>query len=183
MGQALVVLDTSVLINFLLIDRMDLLKRYDHEFVVTDHVSAEITDYYTTQRLRLIKSISDGILIQETIHRVEEMSIFSTLTALETLGSGECSAIALAVCRGCTLAIDDRRAANQARKISQDIRILRTQDMLASMVTQELLSSREAAAIRETWARKHRFIIRDSGDGLNRILNTKEHFGLYEGRL
>ena len=35
-------MDTSVLINFLCIDRMDLIARHSHQFIVTDHVAAEV---------------------------------------------------------------------------------------------------------------------------------------------
>ena len=41
-----IVADTSVLINFLRVDRMDLIARHSHRFLVTDHVAAEVTDFY-----------------------------------------------------------------------------------------------------------------------------------------
>ena len=173
MGRFLIVVDTSVLINFLRIDRMDLLKSYDCQFLVTDHVSDEITDHYADQRLRLSKAISDGILRQETINRAEEMSVFSALSAAGILGSGECSAIALAVSNGYALALDDRRAANQVREISKRTVILRTQDLLDSMVSNGILSYRESESIKEIWARKHRFVIKDADDGLQGVLATK----------
>jgi hypothetical protein len=36
-----VVTDTSVLVNFLCIDRMDLIARHSHRFVITDHYAAQ----------------------------------------------------------------------------------------------------------------------------------------------
>ena len=41
-----IVADTSVLINFLRVDRMDLIARHSHRFLVTDHVAGEVTDFY-----------------------------------------------------------------------------------------------------------------------------------------
>lgn len=44
-GRILVVSDTTVLINFLHVARLDLLCRHrDYSFVVTEHARAEITD-------------------------------------------------------------------------------------------------------------------------------------------
>jgi hypothetical protein len=39
-----------VRINFLKIDRVDLFQAYSAEFLVTDHVQDEITDYYPDQK-------------------------------------------------------------------------------------------------------------------------------------
>lgn len=38
------------------------------------------------------------------------------------------------------------------------------------MIDQDLLSENEAAAIKDQWARKHRFLIKDSGEGLHRFI-------------
>lgn len=43
MSEIVVITDTSVLINFLVLDRTELLARLpNHRFVVTDHVRAEV---------------------------------------------------------------------------------------------------------------------------------------------
>ena len=51
----IVVTDTSVLVNFLCIDRMDLIAWHSHRFVITDHVTEaeEITEHYPEQQARL----------------------------------------------------------------------------------------------------------------------------------
>jgi len=49
-GQGQAVLETSVLVNFLKIDRVDLLARHpSYEFIITEHVRAEITQHYPDQ--------------------------------------------------------------------------------------------------------------------------------------
>ena len=45
----LLVTDTSVLVNFLRIDRMDLIRDLSPRFLVTDHAAGEITDVYLDQ--------------------------------------------------------------------------------------------------------------------------------------
>ena len=56
----IVVADTSVRLNFLRIDRMDLLGRFPGRFLATDHVAAEITD--ATQRARYDAAVAAGVI-------------------------------------------------------------------------------------------------------------------------
>jgi len=44
--SSIVIADTSMLINFLAIGRMDLIKRHSCRFLITDHVRQEITEHY-----------------------------------------------------------------------------------------------------------------------------------------
>ena len=46
MVRSIALADTSVLINFLRIDRMDLIEAHPASFIATDHVAAEIADAY-----------------------------------------------------------------------------------------------------------------------------------------
>ena len=57
---AIIVTDTSVLINFLRIDRTDLLAGHSHAFLATDHVAAEITDRYPDQQQRFAAALAAG---------------------------------------------------------------------------------------------------------------------------
>ena len=51
-GRLPALIDTSVLINFLKIDGVDLLARHPHyQFIVTDHVAGELKDYYPEQQV------------------------------------------------------------------------------------------------------------------------------------
>ena len=156
-SSTVVALDTSVLINFLCIDRMDLIDRYSHQFIVTDHVAAEIEDFYSEQQTRLKAALQSGTLKQVSIADQREVALFGSLGKSSRLGSGECSAIALAIAREYILAIDDRQATNQARKISCNLRILTTQDVIVAMIHENLLSVAEADELKEAWAHQHRF--------------------------
>ena len=153
----IVVIDASVLINFLRIDRMDLIADHSHGFVVTDHVAAEISGRYPDQQQRFALAINTGAISQVSITNPREIAVFGSLSQSRRLGAGECSAIATAVCRQHILAIDDRRATTQARRASQTLQILTTQDLMVSMIGENLLDIPEADSIKDDWAIQHRF--------------------------
>jgi hypothetical protein len=62
-GRDDAVLETSVLVNFLAIDRVDLLASHpSYRFIITDHVRDEITSNYPEQVERLERAVSATIL-------------------------------------------------------------------------------------------------------------------------
>lgn len=65
--DVVVITDTSVLVNFLCIDRMDLIARHPHRFLITEHVKEEITDHYPEQQTRLNVALADGTLEEVTV--------------------------------------------------------------------------------------------------------------------
>lgn len=155
-GQlAIIVMDSSVLMNFLCIDRMDLIAGHSHGFVVTDHVAAEISDQYPKQQGRFSIAIDADVVSQTSITDPEEITLFGLLSASGRLGAGECSA--MAVHRRHALAIDDRQAMTQARHTDPALHILTTQDLMISMIEEQLLDIVEADRIKNDWAAYHRF--------------------------
>ena len=96
---AIIVTDTSVLINFLRIDRTDLIAGHSHDVLATDHVAAEISDRYPDQQQRFAAALDAGIISETRVTAPEALQHFGTLFATGRLGAGECSAIALAVLR------------------------------------------------------------------------------------
>lgn len=154
---AIIVADASVLINFLRIDRTDLLARHSHDFIATDQVAAEITDRYPDQRQRLESALASGAISETRVTTSEEIELFGSLLATGRLGAGECSAIALAVHRRYILAIDDRLATTHARRADTTLRILATQDLMVSMIREDLLDVVAADGIKRDWATRHRF--------------------------
>ena len=157
MNSSAIITDASVLLNFLSINRMDLLGRHSHDFIVTDHVAAEVAVRYPDQRQRFTSAVDAGAVLQDIVTSPEELSLFGSLRASKRLGAGECSAIAVAVRRRLVLAIDDRQAAKQARRIDQALRILTTQDLMVSLIGEGLLDIDEADNIKCEWAARHRF--------------------------
>ena len=154
---SILVSDASVLINFLRIDRIDLIDVVSYEFMVTDHVADEISEVYPEQQARYQAALDRGAVAQVSLTDPDELELFAMLAASGRLGKGECSAIARAIHRGCALAIDDRRATREATAARLDLEIVRTQDLIVSMIKQNLLSIAEADAIKNEWEQRHRF--------------------------
>ena len=154
---AIVVTDASVLINFLRVNRMDLIADHSHDFVVTDHVAEEVTSHYPDQQRRFVLAINAGAVSQVSVSKSREIAIFESLMQSRRLGAGECSAIAMAVCRQHVLAIDDRRAKAEAQRTDQALQILTAQDLVVSMIAENLLGIPEADSIKQEWALRHRF--------------------------
>ena len=161
MAPAIVVADTSVLINFLRIDRMDLIGQYPEPFIATDHVAGEIADAYPDQQARYAAAVSAGYIAEESVTDPKEVDIFLRLGKSGRLGAGERSAIAVALNRAYTLAIDDSRALSRAiheAGISgHSLHSIRTQDIVVSLIRAGKVTVQEADAIKEAWANHHRF--------------------------
>jgi len=157
---AIILTDTSVLINFLRIDRTDLIAGHSHDFLATDHVAAEISDRYPDQQQRFSAALDAGAILETRVTKPEELQLFGSLFSTGRLGAGECSAIALAVHRGYILAIDDRVATRHARGADATLRILATQDLMVSMIREGLLEIEDADRIKREWATRHRFRLR-----------------------
>lgn len=166
MSQLYVIADASVLINFLRIDRMDLIGAHPGSFIVTDKVADEIT--YPDQKSRYEAAVSSGYLVQQRIDDPLEVEQFLHLDLKygQHLGAGELSAIAVALNRNCLLAIDDNRAVRDAlREVGlsdKPDRIIRTQDIIVELIKQNLLALEEAESIKVDWEANHRFALKFS---------------------
>lgn len=161
MVRAIVVADTSVLINFLRIDRMDLFGVHPALFIATDHVAAEIADTYPDQQACYQAALIFGQVTQQRVDDPVEVEIFLRMAQRGRLGAGERSAIAVALNRGCALAIDDSRAIQRALEeagiTGNPLPILRTQDIVVELIRGGIVSVEAADAIHADWAANHRF--------------------------
>ena len=143
----MVVLDSSVLINFLRIDRMNLLMQLSCEFAVTSHVSGEISDHYPYQKQRFHEARAAGILTELNVDGPDELFLFSAFAASNRLGVGECSAIAVAISRGYDLALDDTRARREALDSQPELKILGTKDLIVLAIKEKLLTVADFLAL------------------------------------
>lgn len=157
-ARALIVItDTSVLLNFLRIDRTALLGGLAASIALTEHVEAEVTEHYPEQVARLRAGIAQGHFGSIRLTGEPELELFGRLMGFGRLGSGECAAIAGAICGGHALAIDDRKASREALRIKGDLAILGTADLVVMMIQEGSLSIAEADALKAEWERAHRF--------------------------
>ncbi|MDR3440589.1 hypothetical protein [Telmatospirillum sp.] len=161
MTSAIVVADTSVLINFLRIDRMDLIARHPRRFLVTDHVEAEIVEAYPEQQARYAAALAARQMDTCSVTDPDELALFLRLGPGNRLGAGECSAIAVAMKRRHALAIDDNSAVKRAiREVGMELEIIHTTDVMVALIRAGSLALTEADAIKDDWERNHRFRIK-----------------------
>jgi predicted nucleic acid-binding protein len=90
MSSPIVVADTSVLINFLKIDRMDLIGAFPRRFLATDHVADELVDAYPEQQAQYRAAVALQYLDTCSVTDVDELALFSRLSPGQKLGAGEC---------------------------------------------------------------------------------------------
>lgn len=152
-----VVSDTSVLINFLRIDRLHLIGCCSCRFLVTDHVRGEISENFPEQFQRFQQGLQKQILEEIQVTESAELELFSALQQKGKLGIGECSAISAAIHRGCSLAIDDNLAIKSAQRLAPQLHILRTQDLIVKMIQENVLSTQDPDSIAQDLADNHRF--------------------------
>lgn len=156
-----VIIDTSTLINFLAVDRLDLLAdnpRY--RFVVTEHARDEVTGHYPDQLERLRAAIDSGQLEERPVVAIDELQLFARLAVTKQLGPGECASIAAAVMRRHALAIDDKLAAKKARAESRELVILNTSQIMVESIQEGRIDVATADAIKATWATHFRFVLK-----------------------
>ena len=104
-GRLLVVADASFLINFLVLDRMDILGGLSlFRFHVVNHVSAEIQ--YEEQRRRLRVATESGVVREIEITEPGEILRYDEFRRF--LGDGESASLAVAVSRRWVIAADEK---------------------------------------------------------------------------
>jgi len=162
MSTIVVVTDTSVLINLLVLDQAALLACLpDYRFVVTEHVcggnhQSPITNHYQDQLQRLEAAFAAGVLDEIRVTDLSEVLLFAQLTAIG-LGIGECSAIAVAAHRQLALAIDDRRAVKKLKILGFQLTIHSTASIVVLLIRHAVLTIAEADAMKREWEQNHRF--------------------------
>jgi predicted nucleic acid-binding protein len=156
-GPFATILDTSVLINFLVVDQVGLLTRLSkRQFILTDHVRAEITTHYPDQLQRLQSAFESGHFHELVVDSRPEMTTFAQLT--ETgLGIGECSAIAVAAVRGFHLGLDDKQARKQTLQRFPNVVLVSTEMLMVELIQTKLISVLDADVIKKQWEVAYRF--------------------------
>jgi predicted nucleic acid-binding protein len=168
METTIVITDTSVLINFLVLDRVGLLLRLSSvHFVVTEHVRAEITEHFPEQLRRLNAAFETGVIEEISVTDIVEVALFADLTS-KGLGLGECSAIAVAVNRKLTIAIDDKRALKKVARLGYNLKVLGTEQLVVQLIAESVLTIVEADQMKDDWEQNYRFKLS--------IVSFSEHF-------
>jgi len=167
-GRDRAIIDTSVLINFLRIDRVDLLAAHPrYRFVVIDYVKREVTVRYHQQFARLEAALAAGLLdgdIDPSNVSMDELTAYADLQRVK-IGDGERGAIAAAYARGCAVAINDYRAMKKLPAAYKAIPRGDTSTIMVALIRAGVLPVAEADAIKADWEANHRFRLKFSSFG------------------
>lgn len=163
-GRSIVVIDASVLINFLAVDRIDLLTSHPQfRFLVTDHVRGEVTE--DVQLARLDAALDAQLLDQVSVVGIRELKAFAELTADGRLGVGECAAIALASVQALIVALDDKAARKRCRTFDSSLQVIDTVELVVSLIRLHVLTVDDADAIKLDWQTNHRYTLKFASFG------------------
>lgn len=131
------VLDSSVVINLLATGHAaSILKALAMPVVLTDSVvrEVELGSSNGRQEVGLLREmIADEVLLIRELegHALETFFTLVSGPASESLGDGEAATLALAHARGCSAAIDEKKATRLATERFTSIRLVTTVDILA----------------------------------------------------
>lgn len=144
--RVLVIADTSVLINFLRAERLDLLRHHaDYRIVVTEHVRREVT--YPNQSAELEAALSAEDIDEIQLTDPTELRLFAELNAV--LGRGESAAIAVAANRRWVIAMDELgRARREVYERVGRNRLINTPGLILSCIRGSAITVTEADDIK-----------------------------------
>ena len=157
-GRVEAIIDTSVLLNFLKIDRIDLLAIHpSYRFVVVDLVKNEVTKRGQATRLEAAFLAGEVFpdLPPESID-ISELATFAAMSHIK-IGNGEKAAIAAAKARGLVLAMDDEIAWKRASAFCTGVAREDTVSLIVSLIKERVLTVMEADVIKLDWEKNHKF--------------------------
>ena len=136
------IIDTSVLINYLSVGRIDLLIKLSHRhMLITEEVHTEIIRNRTVLEIAL----SAGQIEIANPLLYEDIELFARLTKILSIADASCIVAARAL--GTDLAADDRILRREALKVLPEASLFRTEALLAEAVRTNLLLIEEGNSI------------------------------------
>ena len=150
-----IVLDASVLLNFVKIGRIELLGQLDTSVVLLDQVLDEVRR--PEQREAVEGAVKAEILDLQSVRNPVEVALFANLRADGRLGAGECAVLAVAINRNWVAGLQDRRARTEGQRRREDLVLWQTEDLVLKLIQSGHLTREEADGFLVEWAAKHRF--------------------------
>ena len=154
-GPVTILLDTSVLLNFVNIGRLELLGQLDTPIVLFDQVLDEIKR--PRQREAVEDAMAAGLLDLQSIRNPVEVALFADLRAAGRLGAGECAVLAVALTRNWIAGLQDRRARLEGQRRRKGLVIYQTEDLVLALIRAGHLTVEQADGFLAEWATQHRF--------------------------
>ena len=150
-----IVLDTSVLLNFVKIGRVELLGQLDTSVVLLDQIVDEVRR--PEQRKVVKDAVAVGTLDLQSVRNPVEVALFTELRAGGRLGAGECAVLAVALTRDWVAGLQDRRARTEGQRRREDLALCQTEDLVLTLIKADYLTIEEADEFLVEWSAKHRF--------------------------
>lgn len=147
-----VVVDASVLINLIHLERLDLLAKLEgFEFAVPEQAKAEVSD--PAQAAGLSRAIEAGWLRNETSTETKEIALYAELVAV--MGRGEAACLAMAEGRGWLVGCDEggRFRREALARVGQD-RLVNTPGLFVLAIRRGLLTVEQADRIKDLLAQQ-----------------------------
>ena len=154
-----VIIDANVLINFIKIDRLNILQQLQmYSFFLSSEVYDEIS--YPKQRLVLDQALNEGWLKKTEITDPNELRSYAQYR--RQMGNGEAACLAIAICRQWTMACDERKKKLIFREVQRTLGedyMLNTLGLLLKALREGILTVSGADAIKDALA-EDRFIMK-----------------------
>lgn len=155
-----IIIDASVIVNFLRVDRVKLLARLPYRLYITDHVKAEISGIFREQKKRLNVAERTKIITEYRVESLDELTLVATICRdRKCLGRGEASAMAAAVHNKWAFGVDDKAAKNHCKSKYPDIPVFGTADLIVKLIHRNVLTIEDADGIKDDWAKNHSFCL------------------------
>lgn len=150
-----IVLDTSILLNFVKIGRVELLGQLGTSVVLLDQVFDEVRR--PKQRKVVKDAVAADTLDLQSVRDPVEVALFTGLRAGGRLGAGECAVLAVALTRDWVAGLQDRRARTEGQRRCEDLALCQTEDLVLTLIKAGHLAIEEADGFLAEWAAKHHF--------------------------
>ncbi len=150
-----IVLDASVLLNFVKIGRIQLLENIGSSIVLPDQVFYEVRR--PEHREAVEDAVASGIFDLQSVQDSEEVALYVHLRAGGRLGAGECAVLAVASRRRWIAGLQDQRARHEGRRLDNDLELCQTEDLVLKLIQTDHLTLDEADRPLIEWGTKHRF--------------------------
>lgn len=150
-GQILI--ETSVLISFLKIQRLDILGKLDRKLLITEEVDAEINgERYPFQREHLDSHVNLGTIEIVRLELTSTIELKSKMSSLGPFGTGECSTAAKALELNVPTAMTDEAAVRRFLKHYPTLQVLSVEDLFIELFSESLLTVADADLVLPSWS-------------------------------
>ncbi|MBI1331461.1 MAG: hypothetical protein GC165_01125 [Armatimonadetes bacterium] len=149
------ILDTSVLVNYAHIDRLDLLVGAHVETRVVEQVQTELQRQ--NQKKALERAITNGTILPCAVEDLEDIAEAFKIVYDDRRGRGEAFSFVYARSTGGILGIDDKRAMSLFQRKFPELATATSKDLMVKAIKNKLITIAEADEIKGIWEQECRY--------------------------